>query len=131
MPGGHRTHYETLGVAPSANSAEIKRAYRGLVKTYHPDLCSDPNAAKITSQINAAYDVLSDASRRLAYDYEITNRRVSDSAEKKPSSPWVYCQMCGSVDSTLRVAGFHSVVGVLLGMSRGVQGGVLCAECRS
>jgi len=130
-PRRDRTHYQILGIAPSASPAEIKKAYRRQVKTYHPDICADPNAAEITGQINVAYDVLSDCSKRLAYDYEIAKPRPAAAQESRPASPWIYCQICGSVNSTLRVAGFYSVVGVLFGMSRSVQGGVLCSECRS
>jgi len=49
--------YKVLGVSPSATDEEIKKAYRDLIKKYHPDLHpDDPEAAKKTNEINAAYE---------------------------------------------------------------------------
>lgn len=51
--------YKVLGVTPGASQDESKRAYRKLVKAYHPDLHpNDPTAAKKTNEINEAYDML-------------------------------------------------------------------------
>ena len=40
------THYQVLGVAPDADAAEIKKAYRKLVRRYHPDVSKEPDAAE-------------------------------------------------------------------------------------
>ena len=65
------THYQVLGVAPDADAAEIKKAYRKLVRRYHPDVSKEPDAAEKTVAVNLAYETLSDPERRAAYDEEL------------------------------------------------------------
>ncbi len=62
-------HYETLGVQRDATDEEIKRAYKKLARTYHPDLNpGDDGAESRFKEIGAAYEVLSDSDRRSRYD---------------------------------------------------------------
>ncbi len=64
-----KNYYETLGVPRDASSDEIKRKYRELVMKYHPDLHKDdPDAAKRMTEINEAYEVLSNPEKRAQYD---------------------------------------------------------------
>jgi len=58
-------HYQTLGVAPSAGSEAIHRAYRALARQAHPDVSGDPSAM---IRLNAAWEVLRDPVRRSEYD---------------------------------------------------------------
>jgi molecular chaperone DnaJ len=59
-------YYQTLGVAKSASADEIKRAYRKLAHQHHPDK-DKGNEAKF-KEINEAYQVLSDQTKRQQYD---------------------------------------------------------------
>jgi molecular chaperone DnaJ len=62
-------HYETLGVDRSASADEIKKAYRRLARKHHPDQNpDDPKAESKFKEVSQAYDVLSDAEKRKAYD---------------------------------------------------------------
>jgi molecular chaperone DnaJ len=62
-------YYTVLGVRRDASDADIKRAYRGLARKYHPDVAADKAAAETHfKEINEAYEVLSDASKRQHYD---------------------------------------------------------------
>lgn len=62
-------HYAVLGVNTDASDAEIKRRYRALMREVHPDANSDdPAANRKAARINAAYEVLSDPTKRRAYD---------------------------------------------------------------
>ena len=64
-----RDYYDVLGVGRQATEEEIKKAYRGLAKKYHPDFNkNDPAAEDKFKEINEAYEVLSDAGKRRQYD---------------------------------------------------------------
>ena len=64
-----RDYYEVLGVAKGASTEEIKKAYRGLAKKYHPDMNpGDKEAEAKFKEVNEAYDVLSDDEKRKKYD---------------------------------------------------------------
>ena len=61
-------YYEILGLDKSATIENIKRAYRLIIRKYHPDINKDPEAAEIAKKINEAFQVLSDPAKRLVYD---------------------------------------------------------------
>ena len=61
--------YRILGVARTASQDEIKKAYRKLAKTLHPDLNpDDAKAEERFKRVSYAHDVLSDAKKRKLYD---------------------------------------------------------------
>ncbi|WP_410472923.1 molecular chaperone DnaJ [Faucicola mancuniensis] len=64
-----RDFYEVLGIDKNANEQEIKKAYRKLAMKYHPDRNpDDPQAEEKFKEASLAYEVLSDAQKRSAYD---------------------------------------------------------------
>jgi molecular chaperone DnaJ len=64
-----KDYYETLGVAREASGEEIKQAYRALARKHHPDVSEDKSLAEHRfKEINEAYEVLSDPSKRAQYD---------------------------------------------------------------
>ena len=67
-------HYTALGLNSTATLADIKKAFRQKASFYHPDKNAAPDAAAQFRAVQAAYDVLSDADKRQAYN---DNRRRS------------------------------------------------------
>ncbi len=62
-------HWQILGLAPGADSAALKRAFRAQARRWHPDLNgNDPLAEERFKQVNEAYAVLSDPLRRRAWE---------------------------------------------------------------
>ena len=70
-----RNYYEMLGVNKNASSSEIKKAYRTLAIRYHPDRNLGNKAAEEKfKDINEAYEILSDQTRRVQYDQSISRK---------------------------------------------------------
>jgi len=68
-----KNYYEILGVTKDADEAAIKKAYRKLVRKYHPDVSKEPDAVERTAEINRAYETLSDKEKRAEYDEMLAN----------------------------------------------------------
>ncbi|NTW59765.1 MAG: DnaJ domain-containing protein [Nitrospirae bacterium] len=73
LPG--QDHYQALGVTAAATSAELKKAYFRLAKSYHPDRHFDTTMADLKNKLEAlfdrihkAYTILSDQMKRAEYD---------------------------------------------------------------
>lgn len=67
--GTKRDYYEILGIDQSADSDTIKKAYRKLVKKYHPDSnAGDAKAEERFKEVTEAYNILSDPEKRKLYD---------------------------------------------------------------
>ncbi len=63
-----RDYYEILSVDRNASAEDVKRAYRRMVKQYHPDIYKGDDADHRIKEINEAYEVLSNPEKRGAYD---------------------------------------------------------------
>lgn len=75
-----RNLYRTLGIPTQAAPGEIRRAYRRIAFSAHPDVGAHPDADRFR-EAHEAYAVLSDPARRRSYDIEIAKPRRPVSAE--------------------------------------------------
>lgn len=73
-----RDPYTVLGLSKGASAEEIKKAYRRLAKTYHPDQSKDAKAKDKFAEVGSAYEILGDEKKRAAFD------RGEIDAEGKP-----------------------------------------------
>ncbi|MCJ8163611.1 J domain-containing protein [Pontibacter sp. E15-1] len=77
----YKDYYSILGVNKTATQPEIKKAYRGLAKKYHPDKNKGDKAAEDKfKDISEAYEVLGDAEKRQQYDQLGANWRQFQNA---------------------------------------------------
>jgi curved DNA-binding protein len=93
----YKDYYQALGVDKKASAEDIKKAYRKLVRKYHPDVSKLKDADAKTKEINEAYDVLGDPEKRAAYDELGSGRRAGQ--EFRPPPEWASAFGGGDVDS--------------------------------
>ncbi len=82
----NKNYYDWLEISKNASPEVIEKAYKALVKKYHPDLQEGENKAKaeeIIKKINEAYAVLSDETKRKQYDETIKDDTISKEAYDK------------------------------------------------
>ena len=80
-----RDHYEVLGVSKSANSSEIKHAYRQKAKQHHPDLGGSEEEIK---KVNLAWEVLGDPIKKQSYDLQQSPSKEWSTSSQTQASSW-------------------------------------------
>jgi len=78
------SYYELLGISVTADTQQVKEAFRRLAKAAHPDAGGN---AEAFGQIQQAYAVLSDPVKREQYDWEKAHHRTERSYKPPPSPP--------------------------------------------
>lgn len=80
-----KDYYNVLGVNRTASAIEIRNAYRKLVQQLHPDINPNPDSLHRIQEVNEAYDVLGDDTKRRVYDFTLNNPYATISEE--PAKP--------------------------------------------
>ncbi len=81
----YKDYYDILGVPRTASLDDIKKAYRKLARTHHPDMSKAPDAEVRFKEIGEAYATLKDTAKRAAYD-ELGHPKPG--AEFRPPPQW-------------------------------------------
>lgn len=82
-----QTHYQVLGVDPTAEDSEIKRVYFSIAKRFHPDKFHNSETAlrdrlqESFTRVSQAYDTLKDKKSRELYDFKIRKAAATDAAK--------------------------------------------------
>ena len=81
------THYQVLQLQPTATDQELRQAFRGLSKRYHPDTTALPASEAEVSfrQLRQAYAVLSDPAARRLYDAALLQSTLPTPLQSPPS----------------------------------------------
>lgn len=76
--------YDILGIVSNATQDDIHTAYRIMVRRYHPDVNSDPDAKDLFISVTEAYKLLSDIAQRRKYDVvrKILQQEKQDEKER-------------------------------------------------
>ncbi|WP_299872199.1 DnaJ C-terminal domain-containing protein [uncultured Cocleimonas sp.] len=64
----YKDYYKILGVDRDIDQADLKKSYRKLARKYHPDVSKEINAEERFKEVNEAYEVLGDETKRAQYD---------------------------------------------------------------
>ena len=75
-----KNYYQILQVDPNASSEIIDKAYKTLIKKYHPDLQTEENkiyATEMIKKLNEAYEILSNSEKRKLYDTNLNENNIS------------------------------------------------------
>lgn len=115
--------YAALGLGKTASQDDIKKAYRRIAKTDHPDLNPDPAAAERFKAASSAYDLLKDAEQRARFD----RGEIDASGQERPQRQY-YRDYAEAGDNPYRqqYGGFDDLSGVfsdLFGQRGGARGG--------
>ena len=81
----YKDYYAILGLERGAAADDVKRAYRKLARKYHPDVSKEKDAEEKFKEVNEAYQTLSDAAKRAAYD-DLGSHRPGE--EFRPPPDW-------------------------------------------
>jgi hypothetical protein len=136
-----KDYYKVLGVPRNATAAQIKQAYRALIKQFHPDINKSAAAGERTKGLNEAWTILSDPQAKMSYDMDIkiqesehkdstANRTASTKVRPESAPPNFFCEKCGHTDSTLRISATFRVYSFINYSRKSPTVKILCGRCR-
>lgn len=120
-------YYAVLGLAPGADLAAIKAAYRARVKAVHPDANPSDRAREEFQRLVEAYGVLKDAVNRAEYDSS-GGHPLTEDGDDTPAAPYACCT-CGKITAQPRYVIFHMVKSFLVWARKRRIEGIFCRDC--
>tara|TARA_R110002072_G_scaffold42064_19_gene118543 strand:+ start:132422 stop:133381 length:960 start_codon:yes stop_codon:yes gene_type:complete len=116
--------YSVIGVSKAADADQIKAAFRAKARKLHPDVSQDPDAGKKFSELNEAYEVLSDPEKRAKYDRLGHQQYVSGQPAAHARAQQVeYSDLGSIIDAMFGGSGGGGGAGGFGGFSSGFGGG--------
>lgn len=97
-PGESATLYSVLGIKPDTAGAEIKASWRRLIRVWHPDRNSEPDAAQQFMAIQSAYETLSDPAKRARYNAGLALERSLCSNANTVTGAGVFNRLAAMAD---------------------------------
>ena len=85
---GFKDSYQMLGVPLTAKADDIKKAYRKLARQHHPDVSKSADANERMVALTEASAVLSDPTKRLAYDSFVAGGDTPEGTDFSPPPHW-------------------------------------------
>ncbi len=79
-----KTHYELLGIEPTASPENIRASYLRAIAFYHPDRNKSKDAIEMTQLLNEAYDTLKDPRKKNDYDSMLLTRLLTGDPQQTP-----------------------------------------------
>jgi len=118
----YKDYYKILGVERNATQDEIKRAYRKMARTYHPDVNKEAGAEAKFKDAGEAYEVLKDPEKRAAYDELGANWQQGQ--EFRPPPNWdAGFEFSGGGYTSADASQFSDFFEQMFGGMRGGRGG--------
>lgn len=121
-------YYAWLGVSPLADQAEIKAAYKRLVKEHHPDIAGSAASTGRFQEIAEAYAVLGSSKSRAEYDMLLATAAPTSPEEAEIAIEPVECSICGRFTVQPRFVIIRKVITFVVS-KRLVIEGIFCAKC--
>ena len=142
-----RNPYQILQVSQVAEQEVIEAAYKSLARKYHPDINSSPEAMERMKEINGAYRILSDPTKREVLDKYLAgnlkppiqnpnttqpkyskNENINIASTRANDTALSRCQNCGIIAPTKQVKFKRHVGVIVLRYMRSIEG-KLCKVC--
>jgi curved DNA-binding protein CbpA len=92
-----KDYYKILGIQPGADADTVRKAYRNLAKTYHPDLNNSAQANAFFIELNEAYSTLNDEAARILYDQRYLVLKQKEKQSTQFHYDWTSMQHMNSV----------------------------------
>jgi len=126
-----RGYYSALGLGAGAPIDAVRSAFRRLAKECHPDRPSCVDGGQRFRRIAEAYEALSNAEFKAAYDKGTAANDASQPSQPPPKVEPIKCEVCGGVTAQPRRLAFWRVTSLILASHKAPVQKIFCHKCAS